>query len=124
MFTLRRYLAKVFSLSNHFDSLFKNVAYSFRMGLVPRTLTIKTIDPIHTNFTFDVSESVLCESLISSEVVNNAIVDDENLNNVNSTTMDQLQDGCAPLVVRHQNINTYPSLPVSGRLSVSRTCCV
>jgi hypothetical protein len=139
VFPLRRYLAKVFSLSNHFDSLLKNVAYSFRMGPALKTLTMKTIDPIHTNFAFHVSESVLRESLVSSDVVSNVVVDNGTLDDVVSTTMGYLSRSaqfnsatgiyevcdahvhCEALLLRHHLLD--PGLPPFPYIGVSKLCC-
>src|ERR1700729_1001133 len=106
------------------------------MGPALKTLTIKTIDPIHTNFAFHVSESVLRESLISSD---NAIVDNETLDDVVSTTMDYLSRSaqfnsatgiyevcdahvhCEALLLRHHLLN--PGLPPFPYIGVSKLCC-
>lgn len=139
MFPLRRYLTKVFSLTYHFDSLLKNIAYSFHIGPALKTLTIKTIDPIYTHFSFHVSESVLRESLVSSDVVSNAIVDDKALDDVVSTTMDYLSQSaqfnsatgiyevcdahvhCEALLLRHHLLN--PGLTPFPYIGVSKLCC-
>jgi hypothetical protein len=86
MYSLRRYLTKVFLLSYH---LLKNVAYSFRVGPVLRQLAVKTIEPILMDYTVDVSESILRDSLAHS-VSDNTITDDI-MDYVVSTTMDTLR---------------------------------
>jgi len=60
MIPLRRYLSKV---CYHFDSVLKNVAYSFRIG---QKLTAISIEPISLNFSIVVSDSIICQSLVDS----------------------------------------------------------
>jgi hypothetical protein len=89
VFPFRRYLSKVFSFSNHYDALLKNVAYSFRMGTVLKMLTVKMIDPLYMTFTVNVSESIL-RQILADFINDNAIADDETLDDAVSTTIDHL----------------------------------
>src|ERR1700733_7396835 len=134
MYSLRRYLTKVFSLSYH---LLKNVAYYFRMGPVLRQLAVKTIEPILMDYTVDVSESTLRDSLAHS-VFDNTITDDT-VDDVVSATMDTLRQSaqfdptagtytvqnsgvhCEALLLRYLLLN--PEISSFNYFVVSKLCC-
>jgi len=138
VFPLRRYLSKVFSLSNYYDALLKNVEYSFRMGTVLKKLTVEPIDPLHMTFTVNVSKSILRQVLTDS-IHDNAIADDKTLGDAVLTTLDYLPGSphfdlatqtyiirdshvhCEALPLRHHMLN--PDLSPSNYFGVSKLCC-
>ena len=107
------------------------------MGPVLKQLTVKTIEPILMDYTVNVSESILRDSLAHS-VFDNKITDDT-VADVVSTTMDALHQSaqfnptagiytvqnscvhCEALLLRYHLLN--PEIPPFNYFAVSELCC-